>query len=103
MRKSVSLVVAMGLLLTTFAGCTSTSTPQETKIVKIGVIAPLSGPGGNYGEDAVHTYTTVVDAFNKKNKDLQVQLVFEDGKCDGKDATSAAQKLITVDGVQAIV
>jgi len=45
----------------------------------------------------------VVDEFNKKNKDLQIQLVFEDGKCDGKDATLAAQELITVDKVQAIV
>jgi hypothetical protein len=27
----------------------------------------------------------------------------EDGKCEGKDATSAVQKLISVDKVQAIV
>jgi branched-chain amino acid transport system substrate-binding protein len=34
---------------------------------------------------------------------VQIQLVVEDAKCEGKDATSAVQKLINVDNVQAIV
>jgi len=102
MKKTLSLVLVLWLLLTTLTGCTQTST-TETKTVKVWVIAPLSGPAATYGEDTVNAYNMVVDEFNKKNKDLQIQLVFEDGKCDGKDATSAAQKLITVDKVQAIV
>jgi branched-chain amino acid transport system substrate-binding protein len=66
------------------------------------VIAPISGPAAVYGQDATTLYQYEVDQFNKTHKNVQIQLIVEDGKCNGKDATSAAQKLISVDGVQAI-
>jgi ABC-type branched-subunit amino acid transport system substrate-binding protein len=51
----------------------------------------------------LNAYTYEVEKFNATHTGIQIQLVVEDGKCEGKDATSAAQKLITVDKVQAIV
>jgi branched-chain amino acid transport system substrate-binding protein len=33
----------------------------------------------------------------------QIEVVYEDGKCNGKDGSSAAQKLVSVDKVQAII
>jgi branched-chain amino acid transport system substrate-binding protein len=44
-----------------------------------------------------------VNEFNTIHQDVQVQLIFEDGKCNGKDATSAVQKLIDVDKVQLVL
>lgn len=43
------------------------------------------------------------EGFNKANKNIQVDLIIEDGKCNGKDATSAAQKLVNVDQVKIIL
>lgn len=45
----------------------------------------------------IHRY--LADKFNQENKEVQVELVIEDGKCNGKDATSAAQKLLHIDQV----
>lgn len=53
--------------------------------------------------DGVNTYRYLTDKFNAEHKDVQINLIIEDGKCDGKDAASAAQKLITIDRVQAIL
>lgn len=88
-------------------GCTTSSTTSssEKKVVKVGVIAPLSGPGATYGADAVNTYKFTFERMKQegKMKDYDVQFVYEDGKCSGKDAASAAQKLITIDNVDMIL
>jgi branched-chain amino acid transport system substrate-binding protein len=45
----------------------------------------------------------LVDDFNASHSDIQVQLIVEDDKADPKDAVSATQKLISVDGVEVIL
>ena len=104
MKKAISLVVILWILLTTLSGCTNTSQQtKEVKKFKVWVLAPLSGPAANYGEDAANVYKIEADKFNAENSGkLHVDLVIEDSKCDGKDAASATQKLISVDGVQVI-
>lgn len=73
--------------------------------IKIGVLAPLTGDGAVYGEPARNLYQMVVDDINAAGgiNGQTLTLVVEDGKCNGKDATSAVQKLIEVDKVQVIV
>ena len=101
MKKTIYLVVIIWILLTTFSGCTTIST--QTKTIKIWVIAPISWPAADYGMDWVNTYRYMVDTFNTEHKDIKIDLIIEDGKCNGKDATSAAQKLINVDQVPVIM
>ncbi len=97
--------LAFGLLSLSIlaTGCNPQSTPVNSEttpqIVKIGVIAPLSGPATSYGKDAVQVYTTSVEEFNAKQKEVKVELIIEDGKCTARDATSATQKLIHIDKV----
>lgn len=89
------------------AGCwyqkEATNTFQTTKTVKIGVIAPLSGPAASIWEDAVNTFKMARDEFNLNNKNTRIELIIEDWKCDGKNATSAAQKLVNIDQVKIIL
>ena len=81
---------------------TTNNDERYSDAIKIGVIAPLSGPASNYGIDAINTYQYTVEKYNKTAK-VPVELIIEDGKCSGKDATTAAQKLINVDRVEVIV
>ncbi len=104
MKKKPFVVFGLlSLSALVFAGCTTQSglpQPETTpQIVKIGVIAPLSWPAANYGKDAVQVYTTSVEEFNAKQKEVKVELIIEDGKCTARDATSATQKLIHIDKV----
>lgn len=102
MKKLFVILLSGFVLLWTLSWCTENST-QTKQIVKIGVVAPISWPAADYGMDGVNTYKYLTDKFNVENKDIQIQLIIEDGKCSGKDATSAAQKLIQVDKVVAIL
>jgi branched-chain amino acid transport system substrate-binding protein len=56
-----------------------------------------------YGEDAVNAYRYIADQFNASQSGLHIELVIEDGKCEGRAATSAVQKLIDIDQVKVIV
>jgi branched-chain amino acid transport system substrate-binding protein len=51
----------------------------------------------------LNAYRYLVNEFNATQSDFSIQLIVEDGKCEGKSATSAVQKLIDVDQVQVIV
>lgn len=72
--------------------------------VKIWTVIPLSSSStSNYGEDRANISTYLVDKFNKENTWVHVEMIIEDGKCNTKDATSAAEKLINIDKVDLFV
>jgi len=73
--------------------------------IKIGVMLPLTGDAASYGEPARNIYTLAAEEINAGGgiSGRQIELIIEDSKCNGKDATSAAQKLINVDKVQVII
>lgn len=100
-KKLLSLILALFVLIW-LSWCTTNNQTTEIKTVKIWVIAPLSWPAATFGTDGVAFYTYIADKFNAENKKIQIQLVIEDGKCSGKDSTSAAQKLIMIDKVDII-
>lgn len=74
-------------------------------VIKIGFIGPLTGEGAVYGEPYQKTVALAVSEINAAGgvNGKQIQVVYEDGKCDGQDGATAAQKLTSVDGVQAIL
>ena len=75
------------------------STPSfaiDLKKIKIGVILPLSGNVSAYGED-------VRDALLFANENLaggKFEFIFEDDHCNGKEAVTAAAKLISQDQIK---
>lgn len=69
------------------------------KVTKIGVIAPLTGPLAEYGI----AFKNGVELANSQNGNSNVQYVFEDNKWDSKEAISAFNKLVQVDGVAAVI
>ena len=92
--KKIIIFALIGLFV--FTACTSTET------VKIGFIGPLTGTGAVYGTVELHAAQLAVEDINSAGgiKGKQVELIVEDGKCDGTASTTAAQKLTQVDGVK---
>ncbi|HLD63847.1 MAG TPA: ABC transporter substrate-binding protein, partial [Candidatus Peribacteraceae bacterium] len=84
------------------AACKPTS---STEPIKIGFIGPLTGDAAALGVDILHGIQIAVDDANATGgiDGRQIQIVAEDGRCTGADAASAAQKLINVDKVVAIL
>ncbi len=91
----VSAVCALGL-----AAC-----GQGNQTIRIGFIGPLTGDAASFGVDTLNGTRIAVDEINAAGgiNGKKVELIAEDGRCNGADATSAVQKLVNVDQVVAII
>lgn len=104
-----SLFISIVLVaLASLAGCTQGLRPtpiKEAAPIKIGWIGPLTGTGAPYGVPALNGATLAVEDLNAKGgiNGRKIELVIEDGKCDGAAASSAVNKLIEVDAITYIL
>jgi branched-chain amino acid transport system substrate-binding protein len=98
----VALLVLIGLVAWGKGG---DGAAKETGPIKVGVIAPLTGDAAAYGEPLTNVVRMAVEEVNAAGgvDGRNIELVIEDGKCSGAPASSAAQKLVNVDGVKAII
>lgn len=105
----VIIVVGVGLLYWLVApkqtnGPTSTSDLLRGTL-KIGAVIPLTGDGAAYGLPIQRAASLAVNEINLAGgvKGQPLEIIWEDGKCDAKEATSAARKLVTIDAVKVIL
>jgi branched-chain amino acid transport system substrate-binding protein len=73
--------------------------------VTLGFIAPLTGDAAAFGETEKNVTTMAVNEINNAGgvNGKKLNVIYEDGGCDGKDATNAIQKLISVDRVDVVM
>ncbi len=73
--------------------------------IVLGAMDPLTGEGAVYGIPLQNATKLAVDEINAAGgiKGHQIQLIWEDSKCNPQDGTSAAQKLVSVDKVSYII
>ena len=81
------------------------STPKETGPIKIGFIGPLTGDAANIGQNAKSAVEIAVEEVNAAGgiDGRMLEVIYEDGSCNGPKAASAASKLINVDKVAMIL
>lgn len=117
------LFASLGLVMLVGAGCASEQAPEapaedgaeapvesvamwpaEGETIKLGWVGPLTGDVSALGQDALKMTELGIKEVNEAGgiNGYQVELVAEDGKCNPKDAVSATNKLLQVDGVSAI-
>ncbi|MFH1650281.1 MAG: ABC transporter substrate-binding protein [Candidatus Woesearchaeota archaeon] len=70
--------------------------------IKLGLISPLTGDVSVIGLGIKNGAQLAVGEENAKGGQ-QFDLIAEDGKCNGKDANNAANKLVNIDMVSAII
>lgn len=74
-------------------------TASAQQVVKIGHVAPISGPSAHLGKDNENAARMAVDELNAKGVTLNgqkvtLQLISEDDGADPKQGTAVAQKLV---------
>jgi len=84
-------------VVTAIAAVASMASAQE-QVVKIGHVAPMSGPQASYGKDNENGARMAVDDLNAQGvtlggKKIKFELMAEDDAADPKQGTAAAQKL----------
>ena len=74
-------------------------------VINIGFIGPQTGDLAVYGETEKNVTQIAVDEINKNGgiNGKQIQVTYEDDQCMGKNALSAAQKLIDIDRIKILL
>lgn len=97
--RTTKIIVGLIVFLFVMIGinsCNQKNITQQEKI-KIGVVAPLTGPNAKYGDILKQGFDL---AFNS---DTSIQLQYEDSKFESKTTVTAFNKLISVDNVKIVL
>ena len=80
-------------------------TKKSDEVIKIGVIAPLTGDVATYGEWFKNAVEIAKKEINERGGVLgkKIEIIYEDSKADPTTAVTVAQKLISIDKVHAIL
>ncbi|MBI2449575.1 penicillin-binding protein activator [Candidatus Pacearchaeota archaeon] len=90
----IILIIAVIGLVVIYSGNIQT----RTSGARIGVIIPLTGDAASYGASVKKGLELA-----KKELGLELELIFEDSKCDEAEAVNSINKLISSDKVNAII
>jgi branched-chain amino acid transport system substrate-binding protein len=93
--KTIKIIPLAGAMAFAMAGTVS----AQEQIVKIGHVAPTSGPDSHMGKDNENGAKMAIDDLNAKSvmiggKKVKFELLAEDDASDPKQGTAAAQKLV---------
>jgi len=105
MKKRPALIILVAVLIIALALNYYTIPVKESadsEIIKIGFIAPLSGPGAGTGISAKQGFELANEQFPNING-KKIKVIFEDDKADSATGLSAAKKLVEVDSLKIIV
>jgi branched-chain amino acid transport system substrate-binding protein len=99
---TISYSVFFGfVLLTALLSCAQ----ENTSIIKIGLVVPLTGDVKTFGESVKNAVTLAVEEANAKGGVInkKIKLVITDDKNDPTESSNAGSKLINQDRVKAII
>jgi branched-chain amino acid transport system substrate-binding protein len=100
-NKILSILTIIILLIIAGSVISTNNKSNRQDIIKIGVTVPLTGTNGFVGEGIKDA---ILLAQNKlQNTKYKYEVIFEDVQVDPKLAANAAQKLINIDKVDAII
>lgn len=85
-------------VLAAIAAISGVAAAQDVQVVKIGHVAPMSGPQAHYGKDNENGVRMAIEDLNAKGvtiggKKVRLEIAAEDDAADPKQGTAAAQKL----------
>lgn len=107
MKTNTRIIVSMFVMLITvlfIGGCAEqdVQTPQkEAPALKVGFIGPLTGDAAYVGIPIMQGVQLAVEEL--RTQGTTIEAFYEDGKCNGRDALTAYQKLTQIDGVTAVI
>ena len=100
MKRFLSLTAIVLVLMVAIIGC-----QQAPKVLKVAVLAPLSGPVPTFGVSTRDGALLAIDEWNAKGGVLNMKItpVVEDSQCTPDPAVNAANKVINQDKVHYII
>lgn len=105
MKRAFTTMAAAALSLGLMAGCGSPADPATSDVIRIGVNYELSGAVATYGSTSVKGIELAVNEINEAGgiDGKQIEIVKYDTKSEPAEATTLATRLMTQDGVLAVI
>ena len=111
MKKTVSLLLGLAMIMTSFVGCSSkdgsatSNTSTSGGTFKIAVAGPLTGDNAEYGNGFKNAAEMMVAKYNAEGGVLgkQIELVAYDDKGTGEEAASVAQKIASDKSIVGVI
>lgn len=102
MSQQRILAVLLGIILLVSL---STASMAAADVIKIGVVAPITGPVATYGQSVVNSLKLAIEEVNASGGVLgkQIELIQVDNKADAAETNNAFRKLIARDRVRVII
>ncbi len=108
--KYPAIFIIILLIAAFFAGCTQQQATAAPAVIKVGVIASLTGPASNVGTNMWQSAQVAADKINadggitlKDGSKVQLNLLVGDDESTQQGGQKAATKLITDDKVDILV
>jgi branched-chain amino acid transport system substrate-binding protein len=92
----IVIIVVIVVLIVVF----TKEKPTEGEVIKIGAILPLTGKAASLGKDMQNAINLAVEKVNKNGEIVEV--IYEDEKCDPKEAV-IAYKVLKLKGIKLII
>ncbi len=110
MRKYIGIVLCLIFVASLFTACSNGTNGQVTEDtslepIKIGFIGPLTGGAAVWGLNAKKGIEIALADINTEGgvNGRKVEVIFEDSQALPKEGSTAIQKLVNIDDVQAII
>lgn len=121
MKKGISLLVLICVIVSLLAGCASSSQPSETSSASaapsaspatdsedtflLGVYLPLSGANASYGFELQNSINMAVDYINANGgmNGAQLETLYYDTTSSTEEAAKITVKMVEVDHVDAVI
>lgn len=105
MKKYILAGVTIVAILVGAVVIFSSNKSVDNNTIRMAFIGPLTGDGAAWGEIEKNTIQLAVDEINKSGgiKGRQIEVKYEDGKCDGPTALASAKKLVEIDGIKILL
>ena len=76
---------------------------KQQKIIKIGAILPLTGPGAIFAQYIKEGIDLAVEEINNETKGVKLEILYEDSKTSPKEGINAYRKLLNTSNVKIFV
>lgn len=81
----------------------TTDNANTEEVIKIGYVGPLTGDAASIGQDMKSAIEIFLETKNNTLNGKKVEIIYEDGQCNGQFASNAINKLISSDKVKFVL
>jgi len=104
MKSKTKWIIGIVIVLIVVGIIIYQNNQNKEETIKIGFIGPLTGDGAIFGMPEKNAMELIKDRVNSNGgiNGKKIEVIYEDGRCDSREAVSGANKLIGVDRVKVI-